>query len=73
MERNLSERDFAFLFIDGKGFADDEMIIALGITIPGEKVILVFIQSVTENEMFVNFLMGNWSEDLTGKKGCCAS
>jgi transposase-like protein len=38
------------LFLDGKTFAEDEMVIALGITLSGEKVILGFIQSGTENE-----------------------
>ncbi len=35
MERDLSQYDFVALFIDGKSFAEDEMIIALGVTITG--------------------------------------
>ena len=37
------------LFLDGKTFAEEERIIALGITLSGEKVILVhwFISSLT--------------------------
>ena len=50
MERDLSEHDFVVLFIDGKSFAEDEMIIALGVTITGEKIVLGFVQAATENE-----------------------
>ena len=49
-ERRLESHDFVALFLDGKTFAQDEMIIALGITLSGEKVILGFIQTGTENE-----------------------
>ncbi len=49
-ERDLSAYDFVALFIDGKSFADDEMIIALGVTVTGEKIPLGFIQAATENE-----------------------
>jgi transposase-like protein len=46
----LESYDFVALFLDGKTFAEDEMLIALGITLSGEKVILGFIQTGTENE-----------------------
>ena len=57
-ERRLESYDLVALFLDGKTFAEDEMIIvrlrltnvALGITLPGEKVILGFVQTGTENE-----------------------
>ena len=48
-ERRLDRYDFVSLFIDGKYFKEDEMIIAVGITKKGEKIILGFIQSGTEN------------------------
>ena len=50
VERDLSAYDFVALFIDGKSFADDEMIIALGVTVTGEKIPLGFIQAATEND-----------------------
>jgi putative transposase len=53
MERDLSAYDFIALFIDGKGFSDDEMIIALGVTMTGEKIPLGFIQAGSENERVV--------------------
>ncbi len=49
-ERDLSGYDLVGLFLDGKTFGDDEMIIALGVTIKGKKVVLGFVQTATENE-----------------------
>jgi transposase-like protein len=49
-ERDLSGHDVVGLFLDGKTFGDDTMVIALGITIKGEKVVLGFVQTATENE-----------------------
>jgi len=50
LERDLSGYDMVALFMDGKTFAADEMIIALGVTLTGEKVILGLLQTATENE-----------------------
>ena len=70
MERDLSEHDFVVLFIDGKSFAEDEMIIALGITLDGEKVILGFVQSGTENERVIKgFLNSLIDRGLNVDKG----
>ncbi len=49
-ERPLAEYDFVALVLDGKSCAADAMVIALGITVTGEKVILGFVQTATENE-----------------------
>ena len=49
-ERSLEEYDLVALFLDGKSFADEEIIIALGVTIDGTKVPLGFVQAATENE-----------------------
>jgi putative transposase len=49
-ERRLEPYDFVALVLDGKTFAEDEMVIALGITVTGEKVLLGFVQTATENE-----------------------
>ena len=48
-ERRLEGYDFVALVIDGKTFADDTMVIALGVTLGGEKVVLGFAQTGTEN------------------------
>jgi putative transposase len=47
--RRLDHLDLVGLVIDGKVFQKDEMIIALGVTTGGEKVVLGFIQAATEN------------------------
>jgi len=49
MERDLSDYDLVGLFLDGKAFADDEIVIAVGITIAGDKIILGLIQTASEN------------------------
>ena len=49
-ERRLDAYDCVALVLDGKTFARDSMVIALGITLTGEKVILGFVQTATENE-----------------------
>ncbi len=48
-ERRLDEYDIVAILIDGKTFKEDELIVALGITMEGKKVILGFVQSGTEN------------------------
>lgn len=48
-ERRLDQYDLVALVLDGKTFADDTMVIALGITLGGEKVVLGFVQTGTEN------------------------
>jgi transposase-like protein len=49
-ERDLSGYDVLGLWLDGKTSGDDEMVIALGVTLSGEKVVLGFVQTATENE-----------------------
>ena len=49
LERDLSRHDIVAIFIDGKCFAENEMVIALGVTITGEKIVLGFIETSTEN------------------------
>lgn len=59
MNRNLSDKDILALIIDGKSFSKEQMIIALGITIEGEKLALGFVQSTTENHKSVKGLLRN--------------
>lgn len=49
MERELDRHDFVAIILDGKSFGEDEIIIAIGITMEGKKVILGIIQAATEN------------------------
>ncbi|NTW59624.1 MAG: hypothetical protein HGB21_13255 [Nitrospirae bacterium] len=48
-ERSLEGYDFVALVMDGKVFGDDELIMALGVTIGGENIPLGFVQSGAEN------------------------
>jgi transposase-like protein len=48
-ERRLEGYDLVALMLDGKTFAEDEMVVAVGVTITGKKVLLGFVQTATEN------------------------
>lgn len=72
-QRDLSSHDIVALFLDGKTFAEDQMIIALGITIGGDKVILGFIQTDTENRRAVSpFLQSLLDRGLDISQGVLA-
>ncbi len=49
-ERDLTGEDVVVLFLDGKAFADATMVVALGVTLSGEKRFLGFVETDTENE-----------------------
>jgi putative transposase len=49
-ERDLSVASYAAIFLDGKAFADTRMVMALGVTMKGEKHFLGFVETDTENE-----------------------
>jgi len=51
MERDLSEHDIVAIFMDGKHFAGNEIVIALGVNVRGEKVILGMVETSTENHL----------------------
>ncbi len=70
VERDLSEYDIVAIFFDGKTFGDDQMVIALGVTIKGEKVVLGFVQTATENERVCSaFLRGLLDRGLNVDQG----
>ena len=48
-ERRLERYDLVALLLDGKTFAEDEMVAAVGVTLTGDKVLLGFVQTATEN------------------------
>ena len=50
LNRRLDQEDVIAIFVDGKSFAEDGIILAAGITLKGKKIILGFIQSASENE-----------------------
>jgi len=58
------------VFLDGKTFADMTMVIAVGITITGEKHILGFVETGTENEAALTpFLQGLGDRGLDHSQG----
>ena len=59
MERRLEGYDCIGIVLDGKRFGDDGIIMAVGVTMQGKKVILGIIQSSTENHIVCKeFLKG---------------
>jgi len=69
-ERDLKGLDIVVVFVDGKSFAEDEMVIALGVTIEGEKVVLGFVQTDTENSRVLSqFLRSMLERGLDISKG----
>ena len=66
-ERPLDDYDFVTLFIDGKSFASEQMVIALGVTMDGQKIPLGFVESATENERVCRQLI----QDLIRRGLCC--
>lgn len=49
-ERKLDSLDLVAVFLDGKRFAEDGMVIAVGVRLSGEKILLGLVQTATENE-----------------------
>lgn len=65
-ERDLSGYDIIAIFIDGKAFSrEKEMVMAVGVTIEGEKVILGFVETSSENHRVIRqFFQGLKSRGL---------
>jgi putative transposase len=62
-ERSLSEYDLVAVFIDGKRYAQDGVIVAMGIMIGGEKIILGMEQVHNENASAI----GQWLERMIAR------
>jgi transposase-like protein len=54
MSRPLNQDDFVALFIDGKSFSEDGIILVVGVTVEGRKRILGFVQAATEKETVIS-------------------
>ena len=70
-ERDLSGEDVVALFLDGKSFADALMVIALGITLSGEKRFSgLIVETDTENEKVLTpFLRSLLARGLDSSQG----
>lgn len=62
-ERDLSKLDIVVMWLDGKAFAEDSMVIALGLTMEGYKIPLGFVQAGTENGV----VLGEFLERLLNR------
>lgn len=70
MERKLGSMEIAAVFLDGKSFAEDAMVIAVGVSIEGKKALLGFVQTATENERVISeFLRGLVTRGLQAPAG----
>lgn len=49
LERDLSVYDIVAIILDGKTYAGSQIVVALGVTMEGEKILLGFIETSTEN------------------------
>lgn len=56
-KRDLGRYDFIALFIDGKYLSKEQIVIALGITVHGDKIPLGYIQTTTENSTAIKGLL----------------
>ncbi len=56
-DRDLSDLDLVAVFLDGKSFAEDQMVIAVGVDLGGDKHILGFVQTSTENKRSISLFL----------------
>jgi transposase-like protein len=61
-KRDLGRYDFVALLLDGKYLAREQVVIAMGITTGGDKLLLGFIQTTSENTKAVKGLLKNLLE-----------
>ena len=62
-ERDLSKEDIIAIFIDGKTFSENEIVVAMGITLSGEKKIIGFVETSTENSKVIKEFLRKLVED----------
>jgi len=73
-ERDLSKLDILAIFLDGKTFAEMTMVVAVGVTLTGEKHVLGFVKTGTENEpVLTSFLRELEERGLTSSQGLLSS
>ena len=69
-DRNLKDDNIVAVFIDGKYFAKDEIVMAVGVTIDGHKRVLGFVQTGTENGAVISaFLRSLLDRGLAVERG----
>ena len=69
-DRDLSPLDVVAIFLDGKAFAEMMIVVAVGITMTGEKHVLGFVETGTENkEVLTPFLQSLGDRGLNLSEG----
>jgi len=69
LDRPLTE-DFVAVFLDGKSVAEEAVVLAVGITLQGKKVLLGLVQTATENaRVLTEFLQGLVARGLRVETG----
>jgi transposase-like protein len=61
-ERRLDDREWLVLIVDGKTFATDQIVVALGVTSTGEKRIVGLVQTATENRRTIGAFLRELTE-----------
>jgi len=61
-ERRLDDAEWLVLVLDGKSFAGDQVVIALGVTATGEKRILGLVQTASENRRVITAFLRELGE-----------
>ena len=61
-ERRLDDAEWLVLVLDGKTFAGDQLVIALGVTATGEKRILGLVQTASENKRVISMFLRELGE-----------
>jgi transposase-like protein len=61
-ERRLDDGEWLVLIVDGKTFATDQIMVALGVTSTGEKRILGLVQTATENRRTIGAFLRELTE-----------
>lgn len=70
MERDLTGEDVVAVFLDGKSLAGDAVVLAVGITLTGQKIVLGLVQTATEHtRVLTEFLQGLVSRGLRPEAG----
>ena len=62
LSRRLDKEDIVAVFVDGKSFGGDGIILAVGVTLEGKKTILGFVQSASENNTVLKDFFGKLIE-----------
>lgn len=71
-ERRLDDAEWLVLVLDGKAFAGDQLVIALGVTTTGEKRILGLVQTASENNASSRPFSGSWASAASHSTGRCS-